>query len=164
MFLTRFGYHALVVAWLGVMAFIDVIANTMLSGLESDIYFYKVFLDGALIWWTILFLKEDLSGSIVSSSSSRAGRAGIIDPDRGHEAVIKVDLGAAEYIYYGFLAMYSLGNLYFHHAINKNSTGVVSMATLVLSMVDVVIAAVALINFYQVASGKLVKLQQRVSQ
>jgi len=157
MLLTRFGYHSLVIVWLAVLGLVDVVGNTMLTGVMSDVYFYKVFLDGALIWWTALYVKEDLGGQVVSSSSKKATAT-----DHAGDPVIKINLGSSEYIYYGFLAFYGCGNLYFHHTINKASTGVVSMSTLIMSIVDVVIAAVALINVYQVASGKFVRLQQRL--
>lgn len=163
MLLTRFSYHAMVVGWLAVLCLVDVVANTALDGLASDIYFYKVFLDAGLIYWTALYLKEDLNGSVVAAGSTRARAAQNQMPaDRGHEAIANVDLGKSEYIYYGFLVLYGIGNLYFHHSINKGTTGMESFATLILSMVDIAVAAVAGLNFYQVASGKFVRLQQRL--
>ena len=154
MLMTRFGYHSLVIIWLGVLCLIDVGANTMMTGIWSDVYFYKVFLDGALIWWTVLFLREDVSGTIVSTTSSKAKIA------RADEPVVAVNLGAHEYVYYGFLLLYGVGNLYFHHAINKDAVGLMSIATLILSMVDVAVSAVAAVNLYHVGQGNFVKLQK----
>lgn len=166
--LSRFYYHSLVAIWLVLLCIIDVVANSLLEGIESDLYFYKVFFDALLIGWTYLFIKEDLSGNVVSASSTTARRANVMpsDPlsDRGRAEVVHVDLGKSEYIYYGFLALYGIGNFFFHHASNKNSTGMLSIGTLIISIADMVIAAVAIYNFWQVASGKLVRLQQTVNQ
>lgn len=163
--LSRIGYHSLVIVWLGILCLVDVIGNNVFTGVMSDVYFYKVFLDGALIWWTVLYLKDDLSGAVVSSTSRRAqsAQAANAPVDHSHDPVVKVDLGASEYIYYAFLVCYGLGNLYFHHDINKEATGLLAFATLVMSMADIVVSAVAGVNFYQVASGKLVRLQQRLN-
>lgn len=157
MLMTRFGYHSLVIIWLGVLCLIDVGANTMMTGIWSDVYFYKVFLDGALIWWTVLFLKEDISGTVVSSTSKAAMKS-----VRADEPVVAVNLGAHEYVYYGFLLLYGVGNLYFHHSINKEAVGLMSMATLILSGVDVVVSAVAAVNLYHVGQGNFVKLQKQM--
>ncbi len=167
MLLTRLGYHSLVIGWLAILGFVDLVANTSLTGIMSDIYFYKVFLDLGLIYWTYLFLKEDLSGTVVSASSRQAQQARQqvqAAVDRGHEAIAKVELGSSEYIYYGFLVVYGLGNFYFHHAINKESAGILSLATLIISVADMTVSGIAGLNFYQVAAGKFVRLQQRLNQ
>lgn len=168
--LTRFAYHATVAAWLLLLCAIDVIANTFLEGIMSDVYFYKVFLDLALIWWTVMFIREDLSGTIVAANSTAARNARAAQAaaaatlsDRGRAEVVHVDLGKSEYIYYGFLTFYGLGNLFFHHAINKSSTGFLSFGTLIISIADMVVTVVAIVNFWQVASGKIVRLSQEVA-
>lgn len=165
--LSRFAYHATVAVWLCLLCLIDVMANSMLDGIMSDVYFYKVFFDAILIWWTVLYIKEDLSGTVVAATSTAARRnAPPSDPlsERGRAEVVHIDLGKSEYVYYGFLAVYGLGNLFFHHAINKSSTGALSFGTLIMSIVDMLVTIVAIYNFWQVASGKLVRIQQQLNQ
>lgn len=164
--LSRFGYHATVIVWLAFLCMVDVIANSTMDGIMSDVYFYKVFFDATLIAWTYLYIKEDLSGTVVKAGSTAARRSTPSDPlsDRGHAEVVHIDLGKSEYIYYGFLTVYGLGNFYFHHSINKSSTGALSLGTLILSMVDILVTVVAIYNFWQVASGKLVRIQQSLNQ
>jgi len=127
-----------------------------LTGIWSDLYFYKVFLDGALIWWTILYLKDDLTGAVVTQTRAQQKMS------KADESIVQVDIGTLEYVYYAFLTLYGFGNLYFHHMINKDSTGFLSIGTLILSMADVAVAAIAIVNFWHLASGKLVRLQKQL--
>lgn len=166
MFLTRKGYHTLVIAWLGLMIVIDVIANTVFTGIMSELYFWKILLDGVLIWWTGAYLKEDMEGGVLSSGQAAVEKARLARQAnmnaKGDESVVGTieSLGAIEYIYYFFLLAYGGANFIFHHAINKSSTGPLSLTTLVLSMVDGVILAVAAINLWNMYSGNVVRFSK----
>lgn len=164
MFLTRKGYHTLVIAWLGLMIVIDVIANTVFTGVMSELYFWKILLDGVLIWWTAAYLKEDMAGNVLSSGQAAVEKARLARQAnlRGDESVVGTieSLSAIEYIYYFFLLAYGGANFIFHHAINKSSTGPLSITTLVLSAVDGVILVVAAINLWNMYSGNVVRFSK----
>ena len=162
MFLTRKGYHTLVIVWLGLMCVIDVVANTLLTGLMSEVYFWKVILDGGLIWWTAAYLKEDMAGNVLSSQAAAVARAQLQRQQaavKGDESIIGSieSLSGIEYIYYFFMAGYGGANFVFHHALNKASTGPLSLTTLVLSIVDGIIVAVAAVNLWNMYRGNVVR-------
>jgi hypothetical protein len=174
MFLTRKGYHFVVISWLAVMCVIDVVANTMLTGVMSDVYFWKIVLDAGLMWWTWNYLRDDLAGNVVDAAKARSmldaerrrmGATPDRAPSRGDESILgsTESLGAIEYIYYFFMVAYGGGNLIFHHAINKASTGSLSLTTMILSGVDLIVVVVAAVNLWRMFGGKVVRFTRSLT-
>lgn len=74
------------------------------------------------------------------------------------------NIGAVEYIYCALLSAYGAANWYFLHQINANSTGAVSVLTLVWSILSIAVTVLAAVQFYHLKSGAIVELKKRVVQ
>ena len=157
MHLTRTGFNVLVAIWLMPLIAIDIVSNTLETGATSDLYYYKSMADGVLICYALW--QAFFRPATASASSARARQA-----DKNDDVVAFESIGGAEYIYCALLFLYSVANWYFLHGVNKSSTGVVSIASLIWSFLSLGIAILSAIQFWNLKSGAIVELKSKVVQ
>jgi len=159
MHLTRTGFNAIVALYLLPLVIVDFFGNTFATGVESDYFYYKTIFDGLLFvyacWQMFREPTAHVNTAQARTNNTTGGDADII----GFE-----NLGAIEYIYCAALCLYALVNWYFLHTVNKTSTGMMSIATLVWSIMSIMIAVLAAVQFYHLKSGTIVELKKRVIQ
>lgn len=158
MHLTRFGFNMLVIVYLAPLLLIDLIGNMMYTDAQSDYFYYKALLDGCLLAYSIYQLTRPATASISNAKKQQ------VAADSNDEIVTFESLGAMEYIYCLMLSAYSAVNWYFLHDLNKHSTGLVSMGTMIWSILSIAVAVVAFIQFWHLKSGNIVELKKRVIQ
>lgn len=155
MHLTKFGFNSLVIVWLIPALLMDVLGNTTATGAESDLFYWKSIFDALLCAYAVwqIFGGEELH--TVSDARRRVN-------DHRDEVVSFENLGALEYIYCGVLVLVALVSWWFHHQVNLNSTGLISIASLVWSWLDIAVAIVSGIQFWKIKSGAVVSLTKRL--
>jgi len=152
--LTRFGFNALVLTWLIPAILMDIVGNTISVGTTSDLYYYKAMFDALLGTYAVWQL---LRGGQTMSRQEAARKKN--DP---RDSVVSFDnLGAIEYIYCAVLVLLAATSWWFHHDINKNSEGLISIATLVWSWLDIAVVIVAAIQFWHLKSGAIVSVSHK---
>lgn len=155
--LTRFGFNILVFFWLLPLVLIDIIGNTINTGTTSEFYYYKAMFDGLLIAYALYELFTDSGTANVQTAKARQ--------DKQEDTVVSFgQIAAFEYVYCLFLAAYAVVNWWSLHMINKEATGVASMASLVWSFVSLAVALLAALQFWRLKSGQLVELTHKVVQ
>jgi hypothetical protein len=157
MHLSRFGFNLLAAVYLAPLLCIDIVGNTFSEGDASDLYFYKAAFDGLLLAFAVYQMV--FGAETATASSARARQA-----DHSDAVVAFENLGAIEWVYCALLSGYAAVTLDFLHDINKHSTGLLSMATLIWSFLSIVVAILAGIQFYRLKSGAIVELQKRITQ
>lgn len=160
MHLTRFGFNMIVAVYLAPLVFIDFIGNAMVEGAMSDYYYYKFMLDAALLVVALAQLFRGETAHVDHARDRTRGDVGSLD----EEVVGFSNVSSLEYLYCGALSAYAAVNWYFLHAINKASTGVLSMTSLAWSMLSIAICVLAAIQFYHLKSGTIVELRKRIAQ
>lgn len=156
MHLTRLGFNMIVIVYLAPLLAIDILGNTMSVGISSDYYYYKAIFDGLLLVYAAYSVFQ---GPTASVNDARARVHSTED-----DVVDFSQVGAIEYVYCLMLSAYSAVNWYFLHDINKASTGLMSMGTLIWSLLSVAIAILAFIQFYNLKRGKIVELRKKIVQ
>ena len=154
MSLTRTGFNTLVLVWLIPALLMDIVGNTTATGSMSDFYYFKAMADALLsayAFWQ-LFRGETMTRTEAARKANDSS-----------DSVITFDnLGAVEYIYCAVLVILALGSFWFHHDINKNSTGALSIASLIWSWLDLAVAALAGIQFWRLKSGAIVSVSRKL--
>jgi hypothetical protein len=156
MHLTRFGFNALVAVYLAPLLLIDLIGNMLFTDAQSDYFYYKAILDGCLLAYAFYQLSKPPTATI------KAAQAKV--NDRNDDIASFEDLSSIEYIYCLLLSAYAAVNWWFLHDLNKHSTGLVSMGTLIWSILSIAVTVLAAIQFYRLKSGTLVELKKKVIQ
>jgi len=157
MHLTRTGYNVLVAIWLLPLIVMDFVGNTIFTEQESDYFYYKTMADGLLLAYA---LYQAFGRAETASARNAARRVA----DHADEVVSFERIGAAEYIYCALLVVYSCFCWYSMHTINKNSTGMVSIVTLVWSFMSLAVGLLSAIQFYHLKSGAIVELKHKIVQ
>lgn len=155
MYLTRTGFNTAAIIWLIPCFFVAVYGNTVSTGFTSDIYYLMTGVTAALILYALgqLFRK----GETVSLQEARRRQQ-----DANDSVVSFENLGSIEYIYCAVLFVLAVGSWWFHHDINKSATGFLSIATLIWSWVDLLIAIIAGFQFYKLKSGAIVEVSKKL--
>jgi hypothetical protein len=154
MHLTRMGFNALVIVWLAPLVMLDFVGNTISTGFWSDVFFYKMLADGLLVGYAFW---ECSHGQTTSLANAKARVA-----DRHDDVVSFENIGAIEYVYCVVLCVYAIANFVVLHGMNKESTGLESIATLAWSFVSLAVAILAAVQFWHLKSGKIVELTHKV--
>lgn len=155
MHLTRFGFNAIVLVWLVPAIIMGFIGNATTEGTTSDIYYWFTLFSVALaIYAGIQCFREDNTMSAHEASRRR--------DDHRDDVVSFENIDALEYIYCGVLVVLALGSWWFHHSVNKNSTGLLSVATMIWSWLDLIVAVVAGLQFYRLKSGAIVSVTKKL--
>lgn len=156
MHLTRTGFNLVVAVWLLPLVIVDFIGNTMSTGMQSDIYYYKCIFDGLLMAYAVWQMFRPATSHVNDAKARVANRA--------DDVVEFENLGAIEYVYCAALSLYAAGNWWFLHGVNANATGLLSIVTLVWSILSVVVCILSAVQFYHLKSGTIVELKKRVIQ
>ena len=156
MHLTRFGFNIVVLIYLIPLLAITFIGNTFSEGVMSDVYYYATMGVGGLI----LFAGYECFHGDTAAASTAKSRVS----DHADEVIGFENVAAYEYIYCALLTIIAGGCWWWLHDINRNSTGVLSMASLVWSFMSLVVAVLSAIQFWRLKSGAIVELKKRVIQ
>ena len=156
MHLTRFGFNTIVAIWLLPLLFVDIIGNTVSTGIQSDYYYYKAIFDGILMCYAVWQLFREPTAHIETAKNRKA--------DSTDDVVAFESLSSIEYIYCAMLSGYGALNWYFLHEVNKQATGIMSMTTLIWSIVSVAVCVLSAVQFYHLKSGAIVELKRKVIQ
>lgn len=157
MILTRFGFNVVVLVWLVPMLAIDVYGNTTTTGISSELYYYAAIFHGLLA----LFAGYQLTRKSELMTEAKA-KSKVADPE---DAVVSFKhLGAGEFVYCGVLAVSALVAWWCHHALNKDSTGAMSVVSLLWSWLDILIAGLAGFQFHKLKSGAIVQVAHKIFQ
>jgi hypothetical protein len=154
--LTRFGFNVLVTIYLAPLLLIDLIGNMLFTDTQSDYFYYKAILDGCLMAYALYQLNKPPTASVAKAKMAVA--------DDTNNIASFEDLGAIEYIYCLLLSAYAAVNWWFLHDLNKHSTGLVSLGTLIWSVLSIAITVLAAVQFYRLKSGAIVELKKKVLQ
>lgn len=155
--LTRYGFNRIVLIWLLPLGIIDVIGNLNTTGYMSDVYYFKVIFDGLLILFAGYM--AFFAGETMTRGDAHVAR---LDPS---DTVAEVgDIGNLEHIYCALLVVVALGSWYVHHDINRNSTGIVALASLIWSFLDLIVAVLAGLQFWHLKSGAIVNVSRKMVQ
>jgi hypothetical protein len=154
--LTRKGFNIAVLVYLAPLIIADLVGNTISTGIESDIFYWKMMLDGLLAGFSVLMM---FKGSTASTSHAAALKA-----DTGSSVIGFEDLPTYEWIYCFLLGIYAAVNWYLLHGLNKESTGFTSIATLLWSFASLGITLLAFHQFWNIKSGKLRELSHELLQ
>jgi hypothetical protein len=156
--LSQFGFAMLVMIYLAPLLAIDIETNTVSTGMESDVAFYKTLFDGLLLAFAVY--QGFFGGATASLADAQRRKA-----DHRDTAVADFsNIGAIEYIYCLVLSAYACANFFMLHSVNKSSTGLMSMGTLIWSFLSLAVCALAAIQFYHLKSGQIVQLKNRMIQ
>ena len=148
--LTRTGFNLLVVAWLIPIVALDIISNTTLTGDVSDIYYYKTMADGLLIAYA-LFQAFGRGQTVTKHTAQNDDTVASFEK-----------IAAWEYVYCLLLAVYAAVNWFGLHMINKESTGLTSIGSLIWSFVSLAVLLLSLIQFWHLKSGAIVQVKKRI--
>jgi hypothetical protein len=152
--LTHSGYNIIVAIWLAPMILFDFVANTIYTGRESEVYYFKTMLDGLLLLYA---LYQAFTSDTASVATAKAREASHTDSVVSFEKV-----GALEYIYCAILVIYAAGNWWSLFQMNSNSTGLISIATLVWSFLSLIVGLLSAVQFAHLKSGAIVQLQHKI--
>jgi hypothetical protein len=153
--LTRFGFNSIVLVWLVPALIMSIYGNTVSTGVASDIYYWMTGIDAGLILYALFQLFRSDDTMSVKEAARRKN-------DSHDEVVSFENLGSIEYIYCAVLVILAVGSWWFHHSINKDSTGILSIATLIWSWLDLLIAVVSAFQFYRLKSGAIVEVSKKL--
>lgn len=157
MHLTRLGFNLLVICYLAPLVIMDLVGNTVSTGFESDMYYWKALFDGALICFATYeaFAREPTAS--VSKAQAKIN-------DRASDIVDFATVHSYEYVYCLCLAIYAAANWFLLHQINRSSTGFTSLSTMLWSFLSLAVAALAAYQFWNLKSGKIVELRSKIMQ
>ena len=151
--LTRFGFNTLVLVWLLPALLMDIVGNSTSTGAMSNFYYFKAMFDALLSAYAVwqLFRPETMTRAEAARKQN----------DRTDTVVSFDDLGALEYVYCAVLVVLALGSWWFHHDINTNTTGFISIVSLVWSWLDIAVVIMAGVQFWHLKSGAIVSVSRR---
>ena len=143
--LSRKGFNFLVLVWLAPAIAMAMYGNTVSTGATSDLYFWATGIFAALALFAIVQFSR---GDYASNDAKR--RASATD-----DLVSLDNIGAFEYIYCAVLALVAVGSFFYHHHVNKEAEGVLSVVTLLYSYFDLLIAGVSGLQFWRLKADSV---------
>jgi TIR domain len=145
--LTRFGFNLLVAVYLAPLIVLQILANSEATGGESDMHYYAALATALLLGYAVWGLLTDKDRQV----------------DRIDGEASAANLGSADHVYCVILALFAVVNWYVLYKANRNMTGLPSIATLVWSFMSLIVLIVALLQFWNMKSGRLVKLIRKTA-
>jgi hypothetical protein len=149
--LTRFGFNLLVAVYLAPLIVLQIFANSEATGGTSDMHYYAALATALLLGyavWGLLADKGTMSRRHVDQIDGEASAA---------------NLGSADHVYCVILALFAVVKWYVLFQANRDMTGLPSIATLVWSFMSLIVLILALVQFWNMKSGRLVKLTRKTA-
>ena len=149
--LARFGFNLLVAVYLAPLIVLQILANSEATGRQSDMHYYAALATALLLGyavWGLLTDKGTMSHRQVDQIDGEASAA---------------NLGSADHVYCVILALFAAVNWYVLYQANRDMTGLPSIATLVWSFMSLTVLILALVRFWNMKSGRLVKLTRKTA-
>jgi TIR domain len=145
--LTRFGFNLFVAIYLAPMIVLQILANSETTGAQSDMHYYAALATALLFGYAVwgLFTEKDRPVDQIDGEASAA------------------HLGAADHVYCGILALFAVVKWYVLYKANSDMTGWPSIATLVWSFMSLIVLILAVVRFWNMKSGPLVKLTRKTA-
>ena len=147
--LTRFGFNLLVAVYLAPLIVLQLLANSEATGGESDIHYYAALATALLLGyavWSLLTDKGTMPHRQVDQIDGEASAANL-----------------ADHVYCVVLALFAVVNWYVLYQANRDMTGLPSIATLVWSFMSLIVLILALVQFWNMKSGRLVKFTRKTA-
>jgi hypothetical protein len=157
MHLTRKGFNLVVLLWLAPIAVMSLYGNMTTEGALSDLYFYAFGASLALAAFAgIQMMRDDYTANGVAQKKT---------PGRPSSDLVNLEnVGALEYVYCAVLCLIAVGAFFFHHHVNKETTGLLSLMTLIYSYFDFFITAVSGYQFWTLKGAAVKAAAQKASQ
>jgi hypothetical protein len=149
--LTRFGFNLLVAVYLTPLIMLQILANSDATGGQSDMHYYAALTTALLLGyavWGLLTDKDTMSHRQVDQIDGEASEP---------------NLGYVDDVYCVILALFAAVNWYVLYQANRDMTGLPSIATLVWSFMSLIVLILALVQFWNMKSGRLVKLTRKTA-
>jgi hypothetical protein len=146
--LARFGFNLLVAIYLAPLIVLQILANSEATGRQSDMHYYAALATALLLGYAVWGLLTDKRTMSHRQVDGEAGAA---------------NLGSADHVYCVFLALFAAVNWYVLYQANRDMTGLPSIGTLVWSFMSLIVLILALVQFWNMKSGRLVKLTRKTA-
>jgi TIR domain len=147
--LVSFGFNLLVAVYLAPLIVLQILANSEATGRQSDMHYYAALATALLLGyavWGLLTEKGTMSHRQVDQIDGEASAANL-----------------ADHVYCVILALFAVVNWYVLYQANRDMTGLRSIATLVWSFMSLIVLILALVQFWNMKSGRLVKLTRKTA-
>jgi hypothetical protein len=144
--LTRCGFNLIVAIYLAPLLGIQILENVETSGAESDLHYFAALATALLLGYAVW--------SMVADKGTLSHRVAALNEAEGEASAAK--LGTADHAYCIILALYALVNCYVLYRINHVATGLTSVTTIVWSFISLIVLILALVQFWNIKSGRLV--------
>src|ERR1700734_2654111 len=155
MHLTRFGFTAIVLVGLIPSLVFFIAGNAIATGTASDMFYWMTAITVALIAFAVF--------QIMRPDNTMSRKEATRRSHDSHDDVVSFEnIATFEYIYCGALVVLAIGSWWFHHGINKDSTGFLAIGTLIWSFVDLIVACIAGFQFYRLKSGAIVEVAKKI--
>jgi hypothetical protein len=141
---TRFGFNLLVAVYLAPLIVLQILANSEATGGESDMHYYAALATALLLGYAVWGLLTD-KGTMSHRQVDQIGGE-----------VSAANLRSADHVYCVILALFGVVNWYVLYQANRDMTGLPSIATLVWSFMSLIVLILALLQFWNMRSGRLV--------
>jgi len=149
--LTRFGFNLLVAVYLSPLVVLQILANSEATGGESDMHYYAALATALLLGYAVWGLLADRSTTWHRQVDQIDGEASASN------------LGAADHVYCVILALFAVVKWYVLYQANRDMTGLPSIATLVWSFMSLIVLILALVQLWNMKTGRLVKLTRKTA-
>jgi hypothetical protein len=149
--LTRFGFNLLVAIYLAPILMLQILANSEATGGESDMHYYAALATALLLGYAVWGLLTDKGTTSHRQLDQIAGDASV------------ANFGSADHVYCVILALFAVVKWYVLYHANRDITGLPSIATLVWSFMSLIVLILALVQFWSMKSGRLVKLTRKTA-
>ena len=147
--LTRFGFNLLVAVYLAPLIVLQILANSEATGGKSDMHYYAALTTALLLGYAVwgLLTDKDTMSQVDQIDGEASG----------------ANLGSVDHVYCVILALFAVVNWYVLYQANRDMTGLPSIATLVWSFMSLIVLILALVQFWNMKSGRLVKLTRKTA-
>ena len=155
MHLTRTGWHAVASLYLIPLVFIGIIGNSTATGAESEIYYWSTLFCGLLAAYAVIAMFA--GAETMSADSARSAKNSSKD-----DVVAFDNLHSIEFIYDAVLCLVAVGMFFYMHSINKNTTGLMSLVSMLWSYFSLGIAVLSAWQFWGMKSGQIVQVTRKL--
>jgi len=153
--MTRFGFNLLVAVYLAPLMVLQILANSERTGVASDMHYYAALATALLLGhavWGLLIDRGTMSRRVAARQADQvAGEASA------------TNLGAPDQVYCVILALFAAVNWYVLHQVNRATTGLPSVASFVWSLMSLIVLILAIVQFWNMKSGRLVMLTRKAA-
>jgi hypothetical protein len=155
MHLTRTGWHAVASIYLIPLVFIGIIGNSTATGAESEFYYWSTLFCGLLAAYAVISMFA--GGETMSAEAAQRAK------NHPTNDVVSFDkLHSLEFAYDAVLCLVAVGMFFYMHKINKDTTGGMSLVSMIWSYFSLAIAGLSGWQFWGMKSGQIVQVTRKL--